>query len=168
MAGEIYSINIMDWSRETSSVGVRVGAVTAVSLPGLLSEIDDFREATEALILGEAQSDQLVAFKTNLSNAVPTDPAAQRENKWLVTYADDTQFFDPPINAIPNEGFGRKFQIEIPTANLSTDLLLPNSDEADLTATEWVAWVLAFESLARSPHGGVPLVLRVKAVGRNI
>lgn len=168
MAGERYSMSVADYSREISSVGVRVGTVTAVSLPGLLSDIDDLRTATEALILGEIQNDQLVAFKSSLSTAYPTDPNAQRERKWLVTYVDNLPFFDDPVNAIPNEGFGRKFQLEIPTANLTNVLLVDNTDIGDRTAAAWIAWEAAFEAIGRSPHGGTVEVIDVRAVGRNI
>lgn len=168
MAGEILSFTMADYSHEVSTFGVRVGVVTAGTLPGLLAEIGPFRAATEAVTLGVVQREQLTAFNSPLSNAYPTDPQAQRESKWLVTYADDTAFFDAPTNTIPNEGFGKKFQIEIPTANLTQTLLLGNTDQADLSAQAWIDWVLAFESVARSPHGGVPLVLDIRAVGRNI
>lgn len=168
MAGEILSFSIRDYSREKSGFGTRVGVVTAGTLPGLLTQIGTFRAATQAVILGTIQGEQLIAFNSRLTNAVPTDPNAQRERKWLVTYADNTEYFDAPTNSIPNEGFGRIFNLEIPTANLTSALLIDNTDEADLTATPWVNWIAAFEAMGRSPHGGVPEVLLIEAVGRNI
>lgn len=167
MAGESYSISIQDYSREKSSMSVKVGVVTAGTLAGLLTQINAFRTATDAIVLGEIQSDSLTAFRSFLSNVVPTDPNAQRERKWLVTYADNTQFFDA-LQSIPNEGYGKKFQIEIPTANLTAALLIDNTDEADRTNTTWVTWIDAFEAMAKSPHGGDPLVLDIRAVGRRI
>ena len=168
MAGEMVTFSVADFGGEMSSFGVRVGVVTAGTLPGLLTQIGAIRTATAALILGTIQREQLVAFNSPLSSARPTNPNAQRERKWLVTYVDSLAFFDAPTNAIPNEGFGKKFQIEIPTANLTTDLLLGNTDMADLENAAWIAWVNAFEAMGRSPHGGTVDVLDVRAVGRNI
>lgn len=168
MAGELFSLGIRDYSKEVSTFSVRVGPVTAATLPGLLTDIDAFRTATQALILGVQARDSLIAYKTNLSNAIPTDPNAQRERKWLVTYADNTAFFDAPTNSIPNEGFGKIFNIEIPTANLTNVLLIDNTDQADFTAAAWIAWIAAFEGMGRSPHGGVPEVIEAVAVGRNV
>lgn len=167
MAGERYTMGFKDYSRESASMSIKVGSVTAVSLPGLLSDIDDFRAATDALTLGTIQTDQLTAFKTNITTAYPTNANAQRERKWLVSYVDNTQFFDDPVNAIPNEGYGRTFVLEIPTADLTTTLLLGTTDFANLAATAWATWVTAFQAIARSPHGGEVLVTEAIAVGRN-
>jgi hypothetical protein len=114
-------------------------------------------------------SERLQVFDTKLSNTPPTDPSAQVERKWLVTYEDDLPFFDDPVNAIPNEGFGKLFQMEIPTADIETaGILLDNSDDADLTFAAMATFVTAFEDIARSPYGGTVNVIKVTTVGRDL
>lgn len=169
MAGEAYTLGVKDYSKENSSSTINVGGVTAVSLPGLLSDIDDYRAAVDAIIVGVIRYDSLTAFKSNLSTALPASPQAQRERKFLVTYTDNLPFFDDPVNAIPNAGFGKVFNFEIPTADFSLTGLFPtNTDEVDLAQTQIAAFVTAFEALARSPYGGTVEVLAITGVGRSI
>jgi len=169
MAGEQVSVGFIDYSNESSTTGVNVGAVTAVSIAGLLSDIADFITAIDAITVGRLKFDQLIAYKTNRSAIPPTDPQAQRERKWKVFYTDVTQFFDDPVNAIPNAGYGKIFSFEVPTAHFGlTDVFPLNSDEADLAQTQIAAFVTAFEAMARSPYGGAVDVLKIVGVGRSI
>lgn len=165
MAGESHSLTIVDYNGETSSTTVRVGAVTAISLPGLLSDIAAWRTAVSGVIVGNQRADTLRAYATNLNPLLPTSTDAQVERKWQLNYVDITPFFDPPANAIPNEGFGKRFQIEIATADSS--LVLPNSEFMDLSDPAGEALVDAFEELARSPYGGRVQVVDVMLVGRT-
>ena len=169
MAGERLAVGFIDYSKEESSVGVGVGAVTAVSLPGLLTQIASYITAIDAITLGTVRDDTLTAYSTNRSSVPPTDPNAQRERKWMVVYTDNQQFFDPPTNAIPNAGFGKKFRIEVPTANFDlVDVFPTNSDEADLGQAQIAAFVTALEAMARSPYGGTIEVLSITGVGRSL
>jgi hypothetical protein len=61
------------------------------------------------------------------------------------------------------------FTIEIAAPDV-TDNLNGNTDLADLSSTDWAAFVTAFESFARSPENGTETVTVTKArlVGRNI
>src|SRR5574338_969571 len=111
------SFSLLDYSREKSSFSITTGDVTAVSLPGLLTEVGELRSAIDGITLGTVSDEALRAFNTNLSNATPSSPLAQVETCWLVTYEDTTEFFDDPVNAIPNEGFGRLFTIKIGRAH---------------------------------------------------
>lgn len=165
MAGENWSYTLTDYNGEVSTTNIRVGAVTAVSLPGLLTDIAAMTAAIDDLVLGVRKSDSLRAFRTPGSNAMASDPNAQVERKWLVTYDDITAFFDPPVNAIPNAGFGNVFSIEIGTANAG--LLDDNSEYLDLAAGEGLAFVTAFQNMARTPYGGEPRVLSIQLVGRT-
>lgn len=168
MAGESLKVGFIDYSGENSNSSINVGTVTAISLPGLLSDIADYIAAIDAITLGTVRDDTLVAYSTNRSSIPPTDPNAQRERKWLVRYTDNTAFFDAPANLIPNAGFGKIFTFTIPTADLANANLLPNTDKADMTDTQIAAFVAAFEALARSPYGGEVEVLDMTAVGRNL
>lgn len=160
-----YNLTIVDYNGETSRMGVNVGAVTAVSLPGLLTNIAALRAAVTGLIVGNQKRDTLTAFSSNLTNFLPTSTDAQVERKWLVTYSDNQPFFDDPVNAIPNEGYGKTFVVEIATADSS--LLSGNSEFLALDEPEAAAFVTAFEDMARSPYGGTTLVQSIQLVGRT-
>lgn len=168
MAGETYTLGIKDFSKENSSSSIHVGGVTAVSLPGLLTDIAAYKAAVDAMIVGVIRYDQLTAFKTPISALLPASAQAQRERKFLITYTDNLPFFDDPVNAIPNAGFGQIFNFEIGTADFSLSALFPtNTDEVSLTQTQIAAFKTAFEQLARSPYGGTVTLLAVTGVGRN-
>lgn len=169
MAGELYTLGFKDFSKENSSSAIHVGGVTAVSLPGLLTDIAAYKAAVDAIVVGVIRYDQLTAYKTNISALLPASAQAQRERKFLITYVDNLPFFDDPVNAIPNAGFGQIFNIEIPTADFSLTGLFPtNTDEASLTQTQIAAFKTAFEQIARSPYGGTVTLLGVTGVGRSI
>jgi len=165
MAGEQYSITLIDYNGEKSTMGVHTGAVTAVSLPGLLTDIAALKAAVLAITLGNIESDSLRAFRTPGSGFFPTSQNAQVERKWLVTYKDNLPFFDDPINAIPNAGFGKIFNIEIATAD--AELLDDNQEFLDISTGPGQDFVEAFETIARSPYNGTTLVLSIELVGRT-
>ena len=161
---QTYTLTLVDYNGETSRMSVNIGVVTAATLPSRLSQAADLRAAISGLIVGNQRSDTMTAFKTNISNNLPFNPVAQVESKWLVTYADDTEFFDL-AESIPNEGYGKTFNVEIATADLL--LLEDNSEFLDLGGVEAVAFITAFENMARSPYGGQPVVTSIQAVGRT-
>lgn len=165
MAGRL-SFSLMDYDRERGAVSMNTGNVTAVSLPGLLTEVGALRTAIEGITLGVVAKESLSVFDTPLANDPPNDENAQVERAWVVSYEDNLPFFDDPVNAIPNEGYRKRFTLTIPTADYE-GRLLPNSEEADLTDTEMAAFVTAFETTARSPYGGTVNVLKVTTAGRN-
>lgn len=167
MANGQLTFSFLDHSDERSSTLIQTGAVTAVSLPGLLTEVGTLRTAIAGITLGTVSNEALKVFDTALSNARPASALARRETKWLVRYEDVTAFFDDPVNSIPNEGFGKVFTITIPTADVA-DRVIPGTDLADLTDTEIAAFVTAFEATARTPYGGEVNVLSIQAVGRNL
>lgn len=159
---------MLDYSREKSSFSIETGNITGVSLPGVLTEIGTLRTAIEGITLGVVSDEGLRALQTNLSNTPPTNPLAQVESAWLVTFEDILPFFDDPVNAVPNEGFGKLFTLTIPTADIAAaGRLAANSDFAVLTETGIDAFVDAFETTARSPYGGTVNVVSIKHVGRN-
>lgn len=160
-----WNLTIVDYNGETSSTGVNLGSVTAVSLPGLLTNIATLRTAISGLIVGNQRSDKLTAYNTTLNPALPTSTDAQVERKWRVVYTDTQAFFDAPVNAIPNAGFGKIFEIEIATAD--STLLQNNSEYLDIDDTEGLAFANAFQAIARSPYGGTVTVQYIELVGRS-
>lgn len=165
MAGESWTYALTDYNGEVSTTTILVGSVTAGTLPGLLTDIAAMVAAIDDIVIGVRKSDSLRAFKTPGSNALAAVPEAQVERKWLVTYDDITAFFDPPVNAIPNAGFGKVFSIEIGTAR--ADLLVNNQEYLDITAGQGLAFTTAFQNMGRTPYGGEPRVLSIELVGRT-
>lgn len=147
-------ITINDYSNEKSSFGVTSITANAGNLAAQQTLAATLVTTTEALTIGELVKQQmnLVILDTP---AIPTNPYAQREEKWLVSYIGDAS--------------GKIFQVEIAAPDL-TDNLSGNSDKANLASTDWAAWVTAFEAFARSPDNGTETVtvLRADLVGRNI
>lgn len=148
------TITINDYSNEKSSFGVTSITANAGNLAAQQTAAALLVAATEDLTIGAVvkQTMNLVILD---SPATPTNPYAQREEKWLVYYVGDAS--------------GKVFTVEIAAPNL-TDNLNGNSDAALLTSDDWVAWIGAFESYARSPDNGTETVTvqKAKLVGRNI
>lgn len=146
-------VTILDYSEEKSSTRFGIGAITAVSIAGFLTQFGAWKTALGNIILGTIAKDIWVGDNTTLSNTPPADSAAQVELKWLVTYEADTT--------------KKKFHQELPTPD--TSKLIPGTDQADLTDTDIAAYVTAFETVAKSPDDDTEsvTVLGIDLVGRN-
>lgn len=164
--------SIMDYDKEIATFGFNTGAITAVSLPGTLTQFGALRTALQPMIEGVIAGEGLYVNRSKLSNVRPTNPSAQRERKWMVMFEDTTEFFDPPTNAIPNAGFRKVFSSEIGTAKVTnsddSDRLIDGTDRLDLTQTDAAALVTALEALVKSPYGGAINVIDIFLVGRNL
>lgn len=160
------TFSIEDYNEETSRTSVNIGPLTLANFEAKRDAIDDLKNAIPALILGEIRTTNINEIFAE-STANITNKNAQRESKWLVSLRDVTQFFDVG-NTINNPGFGNKFNIEIPTADLA---LLPaiSTDELDLTTGAVATFVTALEAVANSPTGGNECeVISIRHVGRNL
>lgn len=154
MAVGKYSVSYRDYSGETSPFTVYCVELTAGNFAATGTALQTLGTATNALSRGQPAKSVLTAQENVISAANATDPVAQREMKWLVSYRDTTT--------------NKKYSLEIPCADLTTDNLAGNTDEADLTSTEWAAWVTAFEAIAKSEVGNAVEVLGARFVGRNL
>ena len=166
MAQPEYGVSIRDYDGSIGSMAIATGAVTAVSLPGLLTQIGNMRTAIDGLTIGVIANERQTVFDTILSQDYPASEYAQRGTKWLVKYHDNTQFFDAPVNAIPNAGYLKPFDVSIPAADLS--LLDDNQTFLPLDQTQAAAFVTAFEAMARSPYGGSVVVDSIEYVPRSV
>jgi len=148
------NIQITDYSNEKSSFGVTSVTANAGNLAAQQTLAAALVAATEDLTIGEVTK-QAMSLIILDSPAIPTSPYAQRELKWLVSYQGDTS--------------GKIFTVEIAAPDI-TDNVAPNTDIADLSSTDWAAWVTAFEAYAKSPDNGTEAVtvIGAKVVGRNI
>jgi len=148
----LFTIN--DYSNEKSSFGVTSITANAGNLAAQQTLAATLAGAVDDLTIGELVKQQMSLIILD-TPAIPTDPYAQREMKWLVSYVGDAS--------------GKIFQVEIAAPDI-TDNVVPNTDQADLTSTDWAAFVAAFEAYVRSPDNGTETVtvLKAKLVGRNI
>ena len=156
--------------KERSTFSFKVGPVTAANLAGdggVLDRVGTLKDAVLAITLGHIVAEGLSVYNNRIAPVTNLGKEVQREKKWLITYADNTEFFDV-LEAIPNEAYGKIFTAEIPTADLS---LLPATsldDFADITTGAMATFVTEFEATCKSPAGGVPKVLSIEYVGRNL
>jgi len=148
------TIQITDYSNEKSSFGVTSVTANAGNLAAQQTLAADLVAATDDLTIGELTKQQMALVILD-SPAIPTNPYAQREMKWLVQYQGVTS--------------GKLFSVEIAAPDI-TDNVVANSDVADLASADWDAWVTAFEAFAKSPDNGTEAVTVIGArlVGRNI
>lgn len=156
------TITYLDYSNERSTVGVNIPLVTAANFAATATLINTLVLAA-ADIIGGVISGRTLTIPATLSGTVPGDEEAQREEKWLIGYTDVSATLAAGVN---NPYYGKKFTVDLPTAELSTHLT-PRSDFADLAETDIAAFVTAFEAIARSPAGGAVTVNYIKFVGRN-
>ena len=151
-----------DYDSERSGTTILWSSVNETNFVDAFANMVIMQARIDALSLGTI-AERAVTFRTRVSNAAATNPQAQREVKWLVTYEDIT----PEIaTGVPNQGFGKVFTLEIPCADLS--LLQANSDEINYTSTAFTNFKASFEAHARSPYGGQVRIVNMRHVGRNI
>lgn len=145
---------ITDYSNEKSNFNVTSITANAGNLAAQQTAAAALAGAIEDLTIGELTKQHMQLFILD-TPAIPTNPYAQRELKWLVQYQGDSS--------------GKIFSIEIAAPDV-TDNVVVNTDVADLASTDWAAFVTAFESYVRSPDNGTETVTVVGArlVGRNI
>lgn len=150
----ISNLQFTDYSDERSSVQVNSIALTAANFDAQATASAALSVAIGVLSIGTLTRRTYAQVALD-DPAIPTNPYAQRELKWLVRYQGNTS--------------GKKYTLEIPCANV-TDNLVPNTDIADLTSDDWSDFVTAFEAYAKAPDNITEAVTVVgaKLVGRNI
>lgn len=168
------SISINDYDAQTGIVGFQCAEVSDTNFVGIATAFGEFRAAMMPLIRGVAiQSQMTIVSRFAAADQPATDDQAQRGNKWRVVYRDNSQWADAPTNSVPNYGYLKTFDVEIPTANLTlrennSDVIYTQSGGGVGAADAQIeAFVAEFNSLVRSPYGGDAQVLRIEAVTRT-
>lgn len=144
MSGSFFGLSLLDNSNETGGTEFKIGDLTAVSLPGALTQMGALKTAIEGVTLGVV-SQSRYGDRDFLSRTKPTNPAAQRGVKWTVQMEDDT------LHTL--------FNNTIPTADLS--LLASGNEDLDLTTGAGQALKDAIEALVKSSAGNGVIVQRV-------
>lgn len=154
------TMSYLDETGEVSGFTVFNDAVTAVSIAGYLTQLGEFRTATNALALGTNLRNTWVGDADENARDLPGNNYAQRENKLRVIYADTTS--------------GKEHELTIPTIDLALLTFIPGGKDyvqfsgAGVNAAV-TTWVTKFEALASPPdeptHGVE--VVKMQFVGRN-
>jgi len=145
------NLTFVDYSSETSSVGIHFPDLTAGNYAAQIVLMDDLRDAINGVSLGNLQKDSRLAVEQRFAVGNAVNPFAQRELKWLVRCVDTN---------------GNAVTFEIPCADLA--LLSPNTDTLDVTTPEGAAMVAAINAGARSNDGETVTFVEAVVVGRSI
>jgi len=148
------AFQITDYSNEKSTTVLNTTVLTAGNFAAQQTLAAALAAAIDDLTIGELTK-QINSVPVLDTPAIPTNPYAQREMKWLVQYQGDVS--------------GKLFSSEIAAPDI-TDNVVPNTDTADITSTDWAAFVTAFEAYVKSPDDATETVtvLGAHLVGRNI
>jgi len=148
------TLTFTDYSAENSTVTVQAATLTAANFDAQATLAGALSLAINALSIGHL-SKRTIAQDPVDDPDIPTDVYAQRELKWLVSYRGATS--------------GKLFQIEIPCANLTANLVA-GTDLADLSSTAWENFIEAFDAYAKSPDNPAEAAVfeTARLVGRNI
>jgi len=143
--------------KETSNIAFTTYDIDAISLAAWLTAWGNFKTATDAIILGVQQHENISIYDTPLSSLMPVSNFARRENKLLVRYT---------VTAT-----GKKCRMEVPCPD-NTALTFETGDAnfVNMTVAPMAAWVTEFTNLARSPQNGTDTITvdSIQFVGRNI
>lgn len=170
------TVAIADHEDERGTVLVWVQDIGAANYASVTQDIDEIKDAIDGITRGTVREAGFSKVFPEGTGYPSTDPTAQRETKWLVTYQDNMQFLDE-LNTIANPGYLKIFTAEIPTAD--TDLLPDGKDELVLTTAGVIlTFVNAWQTNVRTPYNHTNgkttppatfnVVLSVKHVGRNV
>jgi len=146
-----WNYTIVDHTGENSTVGVNTIDLTAGNFAATAALIATLQAAVDNIIIGTPRKESLIAVTTDIAGALPVDPFAQRETKWLVSGVDSA---------------GLSATLEIPTADLAA--LPAGSGVLDISAGVGLAFANALNAVWISRAGNPVTVSQVVHVGRNI
>jgi len=138
---------------EVTTLRVPIITLTPANVAATETLTGNLATAIAAITLGANNQRALTYNVTQFEKIPAATPQAQRENKWLVRFHDDTTF--------------QKSTVSIGTADLAE--LAGNSEFLVLTAGNGLAFKTAFEAVVVSPYDSANGVIvdSVQFVGRN-
>lgn len=155
----LYTQSWNDYDEEVGSQTFNVTDLTSANFDAQGTLQTAYAVAASNMSLGVIRQTS-VASKSPINRALPTDPAAQREIKWLVTMLDSVN--------------GKLFQTEVPCAD--TQYLQNNSSyviyrgnvvglDTDSNITDYKNGI---EAYYLTPYGNTATVWDMELVGRNL
>lgn len=127
---------LRDYSGEVTTLSVNDVTLTAANFDAQIAAWTALRDAIEDLTIGQIAHYSIAQY-VPVSALNATNPFAQRESKWLVNYVGDVS--------------GKKYSMEIGTADLGGTHLIEGTDNADLSDADWQAFITAFEAFVKAP-----------------
>lgn len=137
---------------KAASVDVRCADLTAGNFTTQEGLRAAFEAAVDAVSLGNSGSENFIAVTTDVGFNPSPNPIAQRENRWLVSFRDNTT--------------QRAGNFIIPCYDPA--LLAPDGSNMDPTSTEYAGLVTATEAFVRSVNGNPVTVTSIKFRARTI
>jgi len=146
----------IDYSNESAGWEVPVITLTAANFTAQAALHAALIAAVATIKLTTTNKTTLVANRAKIGATPPTNPLAQRENKWLLRYHDAVTL--------------QKFQVTIPGADLGLLSSSPQTDFMDTSLGAWTSLKSAFEAVVVSPDTAANAVILDSAqfVGRNL
>jgi len=157
------SFTFLDYSNEKSTTQFNAVEYNILTFPDYLVSIGEFRTALGNISGGAILKEKMTLFDRRFDPVKPTDPAFQREDKWLITIKDDVTF-----SIYPTEITYTRNTAPATWTVPNEPLLLADKDEADLSATAWVDFIAKFRDVYRTQDGNFGTVLRIDRVSRNL
>lgn len=148
---DLISIGGLDYSYETTQVGMNITGLTAANFDAQVSAAQALQTAIQNISLIDFEGLTIRHIDATVETDQPTSEYAQRENKWLVRYTDDV--------------LNTRHTLEIG----GPDLTLTGADgkTLDVSGGAGAAFVTAFETNALSPAGNAVTFVSATHVGRN-
>ncbi len=140
--GEL-SVTLKDNTNDFKQFSLPTADITAVNFATMDGYYDAFMSALAGVVLGTVKDEKRLYQRTYTPNVTPPpESEAQTNLRWVVQATD----------AVTGKT-DHKFYI--PTADIRTasGLLLPNSEQHDPAAAEWIAFKAAFNQMVLSPEG---------------
>jgi len=140
-------------SPETTSTRLPITTLTAANVVATQTLVLDLLTALNAILLGNPLKSSLIFDEHMLSTDPASTTLAQRENKWLFRWHDNTT--------------QQKGQYSIGTADLT--MLEPHSEFMPVNADEGLAVKIAWEAVVKSAYDSshTSVLDSIQFVGRN-
>lgn len=161
---DIAYFDVRDHSNELSRTNLNMPIITSANFTAQAGLLTALVAAVDDISIG-VMAGSGISHVANLGTIPPTEELAQIETAWKVIYTDSQPFLDPGTDLVPNPGYGKPFQLDIPCADYTDNLML-NSDRANIGDAGVVdAFVDAFEAVVKSPYGGSVTVIDIIVTG---
>jgi hypothetical protein len=137
---------------KSSAVQVHSPALNAGNIAAQEALRAAFESAIDAVTLGTGGSEMFVATESDVARTPSTNPIAQRENKWLVSFVDGVT------------GLGGSFTIPC----YDPSLLGGDGESMDTGSAEYADLVAATEAFVRSNAGNTVTVTSIRFRARTL
>jgi len=148
------NLTYSDYGGEKSTFAFSIQQLNSANLDNTLIAIANLQSAIALVTDGLEVKRTVMTAVSGSGQGSSTNPTAQRELKWLITYKDN-------VNS-------KEYQHELPCPTLNANTLSGNPDnDANLSYVDWITFKTNYEAVVKSPDGNAVTLQRVRLVGRN-